>query len=124
MRIKIKTKDVVREIELYTQLAPQTVRAIVEALPIRGCANRWGDEIYFETNLIIEIEENSKEIVELGDVAYWIPGRAICIFFGPTPISEGNEIKPASRVNVFGRIIGDLSIFRDVRDGDKVILER
>jgi len=123
MKIRIKAGDVVREAELYEDLAPTTVKAVVEALPIKGIANRWGDEIYFETDVEVDVEENSKEVVELGDVAYWIPGRAICIFFGKTPMSEGDEIRPASAVNVIGKVLGDVEEFKKVEDGTPVVLE-
>lgn len=105
-------------------MAPKTVKAIVEALPISGIVNRWGDEIYFETDIEIDIEENSKEIVELGDLAYWIPGRAICIFFGKTPISDDDVIRPASAVNVIGKVLGDLEEFKKAEDGDEIEILR
>jgi hypothetical protein len=68
--------------------------------------------------------ENGKEVVELGDIAYWPPGNAFCIFFGPTPASNGSEIRPASAVNVVGRIEGDATVFKAVDSGEVVILER
>ncbi len=124
--IRIKTKDgiIERRAELYENLAPMTVKAIVEALPIGGIVNRWGDEIYFETDVEIDVEENSKEIVELGDIAYWIPGRAICIFFGKTPISDDDAIRPASAVNVIGRVLGDLEEFKRTEDGNEIEILR
>ena len=121
VRIRVKTRKGVieRKVKLYEDLAPKTVKAIVEALPIRGIVNRWGDEIYFETSIEVDVEENSKDVVELGDVAYWIPGRAICIFFGKTPISN-EKIRPASAVNVIGKIEGDLEDFKNAEDGDEI----
>jgi hypothetical protein len=62
--------------------------------------------------------------VEAGDLGYWPPGRAFCIFFGPTPASEGGEIRPASPVNVVGRVAGDPTVFRKVRAGTRVRIER
>ena len=56
--------------------------------------------------------------------AYWPPGHAFCIFFGPTPSSRGAEIRPASPVNVFGRVLGDPTVFKSVRSGTKVRVER
>ena len=93
------------------------------ALPIEGVAERWGDEVYFSTPIELG-EENARERVEVGEVAYWPPGRAICIFFGPTPISRGGEIRAASPVNVFARILGDATIFRRVRMGERILVER
>jgi hypothetical protein len=100
-----------------------TAEAIWDALPLEARANTWGDEIYFGIPLYLE-EENGQEIVELGDVAYWAPGHAFCIFFGRTPVSRGNEIRPASAVNVFGKVEGDPTVFKRVKDGDKVVLSR
>jgi hypothetical protein len=68
--------------------------------------------------------ENPKEVVDMGDLGYWPPGRAFCIFFGPTPVSRGEEIRPASPVNVFSRVEGDPRVFGGVRGGEKVRLER
>ena len=111
------------EAELLEEKAPKTVKAIWEALPIEARANTWGEEIYFSIPLRLE-EENSHETVELGDIGYWPPGQGFCIFFGPTPISRGNEIRPADPVNVFGKVKGDPKIFKKVRDGDKIRIER
>jgi len=111
------------EVELIDK-NPKTRDAILAALPIESQANTWGDEIYFPTPVNIR-EENSQEVVEKGDVAYWPPGRSICLFFGPTPASRrANEIRPASPVNVFGKIIGDLNRLKKVRDGEKVRVEK
>ena len=68
--------------------------------------------------------EKPLETVELGDLGYWPPGSAFCIFFGPTPMSRGDEIRPASPVNVFGTIVGDPSVFKKVRAGTQVRVER
>ncbi|MBS7624942.1 DUF3830 family protein [Candidatus Bathyarchaeota archaeon] len=111
------------EAELLEDKNPKTVAAIWEKLPFEARANRWGDEIYF--TIPVEIgEENAQEVVEEGDIGYWPPGRGFCIFFGLTPISRGNEIRPADPVNVFGKIIGDPKIFKRVRTGDRIRVER
>lgn len=102
---------------------PKTCEAILSSLPIEGVANRWGDEIYFEVPVSVGLEKAQQTVVE-GDVAYWPPGRAFCIFFGRTPASKGNEPCAASPVNVFAKIIGDASVFRRVKDGDKVKIDR
>ncbi|NPV80495.1 MAG: hypothetical protein HPY52_09505 [Firmicutes bacterium] len=99
----------------------KTADAIRDALPISGRANRWGDEIYFSTPVKLA-PDNAKAVVENGDIAYWPPGHAFCIFFGPTPASTGNEIRPASPVNVFGKITGDAAILKNVKDGEKVTI--
>ncbi len=122
-RLKFKAGNVECEIELYDNLAPITVGEILKALPIESEANRWGDEIYFTTNIEVEVEENSRDVVELGDVAYWIPGKAICLFFGKTPISD-DKIRPASAVNVIGKIVSNIEALKGVREGEKVVLEK
>jgi uncharacterized protein len=101
----------------------QTARAIWAALPIEAAAQTWGDEIYFPIPVALP-EDDAHAVVERGDLGYWPPGRAFCIFFGPTPVSEGDECRPASPVNVFGRITGDPRVFRTVRAGARVRLER
>jgi hypothetical protein len=101
----------------------RTADAIWTALPIEAKASTWGDEIYFDIGLAIA-PEAPKEVVALGDLGYWPPGSAFCIFFGRTPVSTGNEIRPASAVNVFGRVSGDPTVFKKVRAGVKVKLER
>jgi hypothetical protein len=118
-RVRIVAKEVTAEAELDDS---QTARAILNALPIESKANRWGEEVYFSTRLKID-DENSREVVQIGDVGFWPPGRAICIFFGRTPASRGDEIRPASPVNVFGKILGDPMVFAQVREGTKIRVE-
>jgi hypothetical protein len=101
----------------------RTARAVWAALPIEEAAQTWGDEIYFPVPVNLP-EDESQAVVALGDLGYWPPGRAFCIFFGPTPASRGDECRPASPVNVFGRIEGDPTTFRAVRAGTRVRLER
>ena len=121
VEIIIKTDERVirKRAKLYKEWAEKTVEAIASALPIRGMVNRWGDEIYFETDIEVDVEENSKDVVELGDIAYWIPRKAICIFFGKTPISD-DKIRPASAVNVIGKVLDDLEDFKKAKDGDEI----
>ncbi|ADC64795.1 protein of unknown function DUF369 [Ferroglobus placidus DSM 10642] len=121
MKVKIKVGKVEVTAELDESLAPKTIEAIKKALPIKSTANRWGDEVYFHTNVNVSVEENSKEVVEVGDVAYWIPGKAICLFFGKTPISD-DKIRPASAVNVIGKILDDPTVLKEVKDGDEVLV--
>jgi hypothetical protein len=101
----------------------RTARAIWAALPIEAAAQTWGDEVYFPVPVTVP-EDEAQAVVALGDLGYWPPGRAFCIFFGPTPASHGDECRPASPVNVFGRIDGDPTVFRAVRAGTRVRLER
>jgi len=101
----------------------KTANAIWDALPLEAKAETWGDEIYFGIPVNAEAD-GAKEVVALGDLAYWPPGHAFCIFFGPTPASRGNEIRPASPVNVVGCVSDDATVFKKVRAGTRVTLER
>ena len=99
-----------------------TAQAVWNALPINAAANTWGDEIYFGIPVNADLEQG-QEVVELGDLGYWPPGRAFCIFFGPTPASRGDEIRPASAVTVIGRVTGDTTLFKQVRAGTTITIE-
>jgi uncharacterized protein len=100
----------------------KTAAAIAAALPIQARGQTWGDEIYFDIGLALAAEA-PREVVEMGDLGYWPPGQAFCIFFGPTPMSRGDEIRPASPVNVVGRVIGDPRSLKSVRSGARVTIE-
>ena len=123
MRIRISTESAGDVYADLTDESPETARAIWEALPLEAGANTWGDEIYFGIPVEVGVE-SPRAVVELGDLGYWPPGSAFCIFFGLTPASVGDEIRPASPVNVFGRVEGDPKIFKKVRRGEIVRLER
>ena len=93
--------------------------AVWNALPFSASGSTWGDEIYFRIPVAAE-PEDLQEVVDFGDLAYWPPGSAFCIFFGPTPASRGDEIRPASPVAVIGRITGDAAQLRQVSAGTTV----
>ena len=101
-----------------------TAQAIWEALPITGRANTWGDEIYFTIPVQAEQEPDARADVGVGELGYWPAGSAFCIFFGPTPASDGPEPRAASPVNILGRVLGDATEFRQVRTGEKVTLSK
>jgi len=101
----------------------RTAQAIWEALPIKARVNLWGEEVYFSIPVSLELEVG-QELVSAGDLGYWPEGDAFCIFFGPTPISRGDEIRPASAVTVFSRITGDAAIFKQVASGAKITIEK
>ena len=100
-----------------------TAQEVWDALPINASANTWGDEIYFAIPVDSPLQDG-KAVVSLGNLGYWPPGRAFCIFFGLTPASRGAEIRPASPVNIIGRVRGDATAFKQVRAGAAVRLER
>lgn len=99
-----------------------TAQAIGNILPITAPANTWGDEIYFSMPITLELEDG-QEVVELGDLGYWPPGRAFCIFYGLTPASQGDEIRPASAVTIIGKLLGDATAFKEVGGGEQVVIE-
>ncbi len=106
------------EIELDDSNSPNTVKKFVENLPFTVGMNLWGEEIYTDESPIKEKEENAEPLVELNDVAYWPSGKAICLFYGPTPIGKKDEIKPYSPVNVIGKILKpEKSVLKKISDG-------
>ena len=119
-KIHIRARAIEAEAELNDT---RTAQAIWEILPIEGRANLWGDEIYFSIPLSLELE-TGQELVNIGELGYWPQGNAFCIFFGPTPVSQGDEIRPASPVTVFGKIHGDATIFKKVAAGMEITIRR
>jgi uncharacterized protein len=120
-----KIRIIVGDIPVVAGLSDtKTSEAIWDALPIENTVNTWGEEIYFEIPVKSTLDETAKEIVEKGDLGYWPTGRAFCIFFGPTPASEGDEIRPASAVNIVGKVLGDTEVFKTVQGGTNIKLER
>jgi len=101
-----------------------TARKIWDALPIEGRGNTWGDEIYFGIAVDAKPEKDAREIVAVGELGYWPPGTAFCIFFGRTPASTDDRPRAASAVNIIGTIQGDATAFKAVASGTKVRLER
>ena len=100
-----------------------TAQLIADALPITGRVQTWGDEIYFPIPVSASNDETAAEVVEEGAIAYWPPGNALCLFWGPTPASSGSEIRPASAVNVCGMIDGDPTELARAPYGDEIRIE-
>jgi len=120
-RIRILISDLKVEAELNES---KTAQWVGETLPIESKTNLWGEEIYFTIPVKAGLEEGAREVVSPGELGYWPTGHAFCIFFGPTPASRGDEIRAASAVNVIGKVLGDPKVFRKVKDGVKVTLEK
>ena len=118
--IEITAGDVAVEAELNDTSCAQM---IAEALPIEAEASTWGEEIYFSIDVHCP-EEKPQPTVELGDLGYWPPGSAFCMFFGQTPMSTAEEIRPASPVTVIGKMHGDVTALREVRSGVPVTIEK
>ena|SRR3990170_3957600 len=119
-QIRIKADTVTALAELNDT---KTATAIWEALPFSDDALTWGDEIYFTIPVVMDLD-GGQELVNPGDLGYWPPGNAFCIFFGPTPISRKGEIRAASPVNIIGNLIDDPQKFKKVKEGQKVIVEK
>ena len=111
------------EVETTAELNDtSTAQAIWEAMPVTGRVSLWGDEVYFSIPVELKLEAG-KEVVNIGDLGYWPDGNAFCIFFGPTPVSQRDEIRPASPVTVFGKVIGDARIFKKVAARTKITIK-
>jgi hypothetical protein len=119
-KIRISAGAIEAEAELN---GTKTAQAIWKALPIKSRVNLWGDEIYFSIPIKLKLEAG-QEVVNIGDLGYWPDGNAFCIFFGPTPVSQGDEIRPASQVTVFGKVIGDPKVFKKVAEKTKITVRR
>jgi hypothetical protein len=118
-KIRIRAGAVEAEAELNDT---RTGQAIWEALPITGHVNLWGDEIYFSIPLSLKLEAG-QEVVSIGDLGYWPDGNAFCIFYGPTPVSREDEIRPASPVTVFGKVISDAKVFKKIAGGTEISIK-
>ncbi len=120
LNVRITAGKVTASAEL---LETPTAEAIGAALPIRARAQRWGGEVYFSTSVAVGLEADARDLLEIGELGYWPPGKAFCIFFGRTPASDGEAPRAASAVNVFGKITGDVAGLWEVADGEEVIVE-
>ncbi len=120
-RIRILVSHLSVEAELNQS---KTAQLIWDTLPIEGKANLWGEEIYFPIPVKTGLEEGSREVVSAGELGYWPTGHAFCIFFGPTPASQKNEIRAASAVNIIGKVSGDPKVFLKVKEGANVFIEK
>ena len=113
------------DLELDDTMCPKTVKSFLQNLPFTLGVNLWGEEIYTNESPINVDEENAKDQVELYDVAYWPTGKAICLFYGPTPIGNKNAIKPYSPVNVIGKILKpDKKILSELKNGTNVTFKK
>jgi uncharacterized protein len=128
-QIKALFPNIDREIsiELDDSRSPKTFQAIIENLPVEINITKWGDELYTERTKISANEENAKREVDYLDVAYWPEGNALCLFYGPTPISKDGQILAYSPVNIVGRINprGNEKdeLLQEIKDNTKVIFK-
>ncbi|MGY8990812.1 MAG: cyclophilin-like fold protein [Rhodospirillales bacterium] len=97
-----------------------TADSIYAALPFEASANTWGEEVYFSVPVHVDLETDARDIVEAGELAFWVEGDSIAIGFGPTPISQGDEIRLAARTNIWGRAIDDVRQLKSVSSGASI----
>jgi hypothetical protein len=97
-----------------------TAKEILKHVPFTSSANTWGDEVYFNTPITTSEEADAKDIIDAGELAFWAEGSCIAVGFGPTPISQGNEIRLAAKTNIWGRALTDVKLLSKVKDGDPV----
>jgi len=120
-KIQITAGNVILDAELVES---PTTEKIIAALPIETQTNTWGDELYFDIGVAAGPEPDARADVEVGELGYWPPGNAFCIFFGRTPASSDDRPKAASPVNIIGKVSGDAGLLKSVRDGDNVRIEK
>ena len=119
-----KVEIIVENVKVEAQLNDgPTAKKIISILPIEALAQRWGGEIYFEIAVTAELESGSREVLEAGELGFWPTGSAFCIFFGPTPVSQGDEIRAASAVNIIGKMRGDWAGLWDISSGNSIVIK-
>jgi hypothetical protein len=119
-KIEIITENVQVEAELNDS---PTAKIIISKLPIEALAQRWGGEIYFSIPVTAGLESGSREVLEAGELGFWPTGNAFCVFFGPTPASQGDEIRAASAVNIIGKMESDWAKLWNVSSGSSIVIK-
>ncbi len=119
-----KIKFTLGAVELTAELLDTpTADAIYHHLPLHSRAHTWGEEVYFPIPVQVELEADARDVVQPGELAFWVEGHAIAIGFGRTPISRGEEIRLAARTNIWARTSDDIKQLSRVRDGDPITVE-
>lgn len=117
-------KIVIGELELTAELNDSdSSKALLKRLPLDLQMNRWGDEYYGDCGVFVDEDSDARDEMEVGELAIWPPGSALCIFFGPTPASVGDEPKAASAVNPIGRISSGLELLQSQGSSIRVRVE-
>lgn len=118
VQLTIANKTVIVEL-----LDTPTANAIFNALPFASEARTWGEEVYFQAPVKAALEHDAKDIVKAGEIAFWTEGQCIAIGFGPTPISQGDEIRLAAKTNIWGKALTDVKDLIAIRDGDSILVQ-
>jgi hypothetical protein len=119
--VKITIGKIVIGVEL---LDTPTAKAIAASLPLGSKAKLWGEEVYFDTPVVADLEDDARDIMQAGEISFWPEGQCIVIGFGPTPLSTGKEIKLAAKTNVWGKALTDVKDLRAAKGGDFVFIEQ
>lgn len=120
-RLRMTIGSVTLDAELFDT---PTADAIWNALPFASKARTWGEEVYFSTPLSVKQEKDARDVVQAGELAFWVEGDSIAIGFGRTPISRGEEIRLAARTNIWGRVLGDVKQLKNVKAGAAIRAEK
>jgi hypothetical protein len=100
-----------------------TAKKLFTALPCSSSANTWGEEVYFTVPVRAELESDAQQVVPPGTICFWVQGQSLALPFGPTPVSQGDECRLVTKVNVLGQLEGDPRILKSIRDGDEIRVE-
>ena len=120
-----RCKIIIKNFEIVVSLnSTETAEKIWRSLPVESNVKIWGEEIYFDTSIDICLESNAKDVVDLGELAFWPEGRAIAIGFGRTPISIGEEIRLAAKCNIWGTTVFDLKKLKNINNGELIAIEK
>ncbi len=119
-KLKMTIGKIVIRAEIFDT---RTAKDIWQSLPFESSAHVWGKEVYFSTPVKVQLEPEAKDVVEAGDLAFWVEGQSIAIGFGPTPVSRGNEIRLVSPTNIWARALDDVTQLASIREGAKIRVE-
>jgi hypothetical protein len=122
---KIKIIIKAPKIELNAELFDtHTGKKVWDLLPVTSSVRTWGEEIYFAIPLTQALESDARADVEVGEIGYWDVGKSMCVFWGRTPASKGEQPVAASPVNIFGKVLDDPKVLDAAHDGDEILVEK